>query len=260
MNTQLVQGLTQVALSALGLVGTYALAKLSMYLDAKKKAVITTKGAATYNHALEVAKGFYLLLEEEFEGVEKAGADKKDKMEVELLKLFPFIPKTELDGINKVVCNQLKDKIIIPLLTEAVDVPSDKADATVEADTPTGNATITSTTETLETDEKQAITDVAGSVIKAVTTGNSVGNIIPDAEKVAENIIAPKIVKEAEKLATPLIDEVEEKIPESKVVLGIIPQDTIATEVKTAETKVEEVVQDTNAEVLAKIAALLATK
>jgi len=235
MNTQLVQGLTQVALSALGLVGTYALAKLSMYLDAKKKAVVTTKGAATYNHALEVAKGFYLLLEEEFEGVEKAGADKKDKMEVELLKLFPFIPKTELDGINKVVCNQLKDKIIIPLLTEAVDTPSDKAGRDVEADIPTGNVSAAPTTGTLETDAKQAITDVSDSVIKDVAAGNSVANTITDAEKVVEKVA----------------------VPESKVILGVLPGGVIDNEVKVVETKAEEIVQGANAEIIAQIQILI---
>jgi len=184
MDNQLVQQLTQVALSALGLVGTYALAKLSMYLDEKKKAVVAVKGSDTYNHALEVAKGFYLLLEEEFKGIEKAGADKKDKMEVELLKLFPFIPKTELDGINKVVWNQLNDKIITPLLTEVEDTPTSK-------------------TTTIPAEVKPTI---------------------PDAVVVPETVVEPVITSETIITPTEKEVAVEAPIEaKSDVILGVIP-------------------------------------
>ena len=128
MENQLLESLVKFVLSALGIVGTYALARLSLYLDEKKKEAVSVKGVNTYNHALEVARGLYLVLESEFSGIAQAGLDKKAEMEKRLLGIFPQISVEELAAINKTVSEQIKEKITTPVLTPAVvEVPVDSA-------------------------------------------------------------------------------------------------------------------------------------
>lgn len=121
MGAMLLGYLVKFVLSVLGLVGTFVLGKLSLYLDEKKKATVVAKGATAYNHALSVAQGLYLVLDKEFAGIEKAGLDKKVEMEKRLLEIFPSISATELESINQAVHQELKDKILTPILTPAVD-------------------------------------------------------------------------------------------------------------------------------------------
>jgi len=121
MENELFNLLIKFILAALGIVGTYALTRLSSFLDAKKSTTVATEGAINYNRALEVGKGLYLLLEKEFSGITKAGLDKKSEMEKRLLEIFPQISAVELAAINKTVSDEIKEKIITPLLTP--DVP-----------------------------------------------------------------------------------------------------------------------------------------
>ena len=60
-------------------------------------------GQTNFNRAVEVAKGLYVLLEDEFKEVEKAGEEKKDIMRQRLLEQFPGLTETELKAINKLV-------------------------------------------------------------------------------------------------------------------------------------------------------------
>ena len=117
MENQLLDMLMKFVLSALGVVGTYALARLSLFLEAKKLQVVASEGAINYNHALDIAKGLYMVLEQEFAGIAQAGLDKKAEMDSRLLEVFPQISAVELSAINKEIWSQINEKIITPILT-----------------------------------------------------------------------------------------------------------------------------------------------
>jgi len=117
MKDQLITILFQFILTALGIVATAALAKLTIYLSAKKTEVVSNNGAVAYNHALEIAKGLYFVLEDEFKALGKTGLDKRDEMSARLLEIFPQITATELAAINKSVWDEINNKVIIPILT-----------------------------------------------------------------------------------------------------------------------------------------------
>lgn len=82
------------------------------YLIAKFKAYIEEKGKAVqFNRALGIAKGMYFGLEDEFDGIQKAGQMKKEEMDRRLLELFPSLTQVELDAINKDICNTINNGI-----------------------------------------------------------------------------------------------------------------------------------------------------
>lgn len=83
-------------IAILGTVGTAVLSKFKAWIVAK------TDGA-TYNAALEFAKGLYLFLEDKYVelGIRKAGELKRADMEMMLHEKFPSLTQGELDAINK---------------------------------------------------------------------------------------------------------------------------------------------------------------
>lgn len=112
MKAQLLNQLVNFILGVVGIVSTFALAKLSQYLEAKKNEVATKKGIDNYNRALQIAKGLYLVLEEEFKDIAKAGADKKTEMDKRLLELVPELTQQELDSINKQIWTEFNAKVV----------------------------------------------------------------------------------------------------------------------------------------------------
>jgi len=141
MGNDLLTLLMKFVLGALGIVGTYALARLTIFLDAKKSEAVSKDGAVAYNHAIEVAKGLYLVLESEFDGILQAGSDKKDEMEKRLLEIFPQLTQAELDAINKTVSKELNDKILVPILTPVlveVKKPTEAIKSGIQANTLVG--------------------------------------------------------------------------------------------------------------------------
>ena len=117
MKEQLINQLIQFIMSVLGIAGTYLLAVISTKVNAEKKAVVAKTGSDNYNHALKIAKGMYLLLEDDFANVEKAGEQKKDEMGKKLLNVIPELTKEELDSINKEVWNMFNKGILEPIVT-----------------------------------------------------------------------------------------------------------------------------------------------
>jgi hypothetical protein len=100
-----IEQLLVVVVSAVGVV-------LIALLNKAKEYIVGQIGATTYNRAREVAIGLYTLLEDEFKDVEKAGAEKKAKMDALLLAQFPKLTQTELDAINKEVWKTINDYAI----------------------------------------------------------------------------------------------------------------------------------------------------
>lgn len=95
----------------------------------KAKSWITAKiGKSNYDRAIEVAKGIYVLLEDEVNEIKKTGAQKKAEMEAMLLKQFPSLTKTELDAINKTVWESFNQKYTqgtTYLIGEGIEVEDD---------------------------------------------------------------------------------------------------------------------------------------
>lgn len=75
-----------------------------------KNWVVTKVGQTTYDRAVEVAKGLYVLLEDEMSDLKKAGEVKKREMERRLIEQFPTLTQTELDSINKIVWESFNQK------------------------------------------------------------------------------------------------------------------------------------------------------
>jgi hypothetical protein len=117
MKEQLLNQLIQFVLSILGLLASYVLTILGQYLSEKKQKMSTEKDRERYNRALEVAKGIYLVLEDEFKDITKAGEEKKAQMEEKLLQLIPELTKEELDAINKQVWNEFNEKVVKVITT-----------------------------------------------------------------------------------------------------------------------------------------------
>lgn len=101
--SDLLNGLDQVVPAILQVVGT-VLGIVALNLVTKVKGLVIEKTSKeTYDRAVEVAKGLYVLLEDEFKEVEKAGKEKAEQMRDRLLQLFPSLTDDELDAINKIV-------------------------------------------------------------------------------------------------------------------------------------------------------------
>jgi hypothetical protein len=100
-----------------GLLGTllsFGLKRLEEYLKVKLS-------KETYEHALEVAKGVYVYLEDKYgDAVESMGITKKQEMEAMLLDKFPSLTQLELDSINKAVWESFNNKFTYPSTSEAV--------------------------------------------------------------------------------------------------------------------------------------------
>ena len=99
--TPLLINLVTLILSIIGIIIVGLLNKFKIWVAAKI-------GTETYNRAREVAIGLYTLLEDEFQGMLNAGAEKREKMNQLLLAQFPTLTQTELDAINKEVCATIK--------------------------------------------------------------------------------------------------------------------------------------------------------
>ena len=126
MKEQLMSQLVQFLLGVIGLVATYVLGLLGSYLNAKKQQVVIKQGADNYNRALSIARGLYLVLEDEYKDIEKAGLDKKDEMDDRLIQVIPSLTKAELDSINKTICDEFKKDIVDTLLTPAKEVKTEE--------------------------------------------------------------------------------------------------------------------------------------
>lgn len=80
------------------IIGTLIARSLNQFI-----AFLHTKVSAnTFNQAMEVATGIYILLEDKYKK-SGLGTVKKEEMETMLLEKFPSLTKTELDSINKQV-------------------------------------------------------------------------------------------------------------------------------------------------------------
>ena len=112
--TPLLTNLVTIIISIIGIIIVGLLNKFKIWVAAKI-------GTETYNRAREVAIGLYTLLEDEFQGMANAGAEKRAKMEQLLLAQFPTLTQTELDAINKEVCAAIKAEIHKSNLLEAYD-------------------------------------------------------------------------------------------------------------------------------------------
>lgn len=112
MKEQLLNQLVQFVIAVVGILSTFALAKLSQFLEAKKLEVANKKGIDNYNRALQIAKGMYLVLEEEFKDIAKSGIDKKTEMDNRLLQLIPELSQEELAAINKQIWSEFNDKVV----------------------------------------------------------------------------------------------------------------------------------------------------
>ena len=102
----------------LGIVGAFVLKKVADTIEVQKQALAAKKNADNYNRALSVAKGLYYVLEEEFKSLAKAGDAKRAEMEKRLLQIIPGLTQSELDAINKEVCNgvmKIGEGILTPI-------------------------------------------------------------------------------------------------------------------------------------------------
>jgi len=230
MGAMLLGYLVKFVLSVLGLVGTFVLGKLSLYLDEKKKATVVAKGATAYNHALSVAQGLYLVLDKEFAGIEKAGLDKKVEMEKRLLEIFPSISATELESINQAVHQELKDKILTPLLTPAVDdviitpvvdvVPVKlPIETKEEVEDPTPVIEVTSAVEVVST---EAVNPEVGTELAPIVEEVVPEVIVPVVEPIAEAPITPVVVE-------PIV--VPEAIITTPVVIPVVDVSSVLSQV-----------------------------
>ena len=95
--------LLQLIGAILGVIAVQVVAKAKTWVVAKV-------GQTTYNRAVEVAKGLYVLLEDEMNDLKKAGDEKRKEMEKRLLEQFPTLTQTELDSINKTVWESFNKK------------------------------------------------------------------------------------------------------------------------------------------------------
>ena len=141
MEQQVINELIKFVLSALGIVGTYLLAVISAKVNADKKNTVAKTGAVNYNHAIAIAKGMYLVLEDEFASATKAGIQKRDEMEARLLNVIPELTKDEIDSVNKEIWNVFNEGFIKPILAPAEDgvvapVAQPVAEAVVPTETP----------------------------------------------------------------------------------------------------------------------------
>ena len=117
INSYIQDGVVTIVMAILGIIFTIVLT----YLGKFKTWIVNKVGAQTYNRALEVAKGLWYLLEDEFKDVQKAGAEKRAEMNKRLLELFPTLTQTELDAINKHVHTLITEQATANGLLEPVE-------------------------------------------------------------------------------------------------------------------------------------------
>lgn len=122
--TPLLTNLVTIIISIIGIVIVGLLNNFKAWIAAKL-------GTETYNRAREVAIGLYNLLEDEFQGMLNAGAEKRAKMNQLLLAQFPTLTQTELDAINKEVCAAIKAEIKQTQLLEEFKEVSDRPEEVV---------------------------------------------------------------------------------------------------------------------------------
>ena len=72
---------------------------LTLLVNKVKSYLITKIGKDTYEFAIEVATGIYVLLEDQYKDVIKAGDEKRREMDSMLLSLFPSLTQIQLDAI-----------------------------------------------------------------------------------------------------------------------------------------------------------------
>lgn len=119
MKEQVLSILIQLILGVVGIIAGYVLKKISNALELQKQSSIAKKGAYNYKHALNMAKGLYYVLEDEFSSLKKSGNNKKSEMEKRLLEVIPSLTQNELDAINKEVCCVVKP-LVQPVEIEQV--------------------------------------------------------------------------------------------------------------------------------------------
>ena len=107
-------------------IAVIALVKL---LNKAKEYLVGKVGSTNYNHALEVAKGIYVQLEDEFSTFTKAGEQKRQLMNSKLKEIFPSLTQTELDSINKNVWSTFNNEVNKSGLTKPV-TPSKNSQVT----------------------------------------------------------------------------------------------------------------------------------
>lgn len=122
--TPLLTNLVTIIISIIGIVVVGLLNNFKAWIAAKL-------GTETYNRAREVAIGLYNLLEDEFQGMLNAGAEKRAKMNELLLAQFPTLTQTELDAINKEVCAAIKAELKTTKLLEEFEETSDQPEEVV---------------------------------------------------------------------------------------------------------------------------------
>lgn len=133
-------------LGAIGVVGVVLIKRMKDY-------VIVQIGQANFDRAFDFARGIYYLLEDKYADVFKAGAQKKEDMQSEILKLIPSLTQAELDSINKMVCEEVKQAAI-----ETGLVPTTTTTTTVVVDG------VESTTKTIEKTQETIISEKQSSV------------------------------------------------------------------------------------------------
>lgn len=108
--------IVSVVISIIGIVGVNLLLKLKNWVSAKM-------GATEFNKAKDVAEGLWYVIEDKYD-VSGMGEQKKVEMEAKLLEMFPNLSKTELDSINKIVheniANRVKEVQLLENVTEEV--------------------------------------------------------------------------------------------------------------------------------------------
>lgn len=117
MKEQLTNELVQFVISILGIVATYLLMIAQNYIREMKVQLLEKGKADQFNRALQIARGMYFALEDEFKSVEKAGLDKKAEMEKRLLEVIPGLSQVELDSINKQIWVEFNDKVVKEVLS-----------------------------------------------------------------------------------------------------------------------------------------------
>ncbi|ABQ23648.1 hypothetical protein [Clostridium kluyveri] len=118
MKEQILSMGVQFIIGVVGIIGTFVLKKVADAVEVQKQALAAKKEATSYNRALSVAKGLYYVLEDEFKSLAKAGDAKRAEMEKRLLEIVPGLTQSELDAINKEVCNgaiKIGEGILTPI-------------------------------------------------------------------------------------------------------------------------------------------------
>ncbi|MBX4259716.1 hypothetical protein KTC96_24640 (plasmid) [Clostridium estertheticum] len=123
--------LVQTIFTILGLAMTYLIAKVSLYLDKKKKAEVAKEGVDAYNSHALVAKGIFYQVEQLFKLIPGAGALKATMFDKLLLAKFPVLTQSQLDHFRESIVGEVNSQVET-LLAPAYDPITEKADVKVE--------------------------------------------------------------------------------------------------------------------------------